>query len=79
MAKPKQKYLVEVYHGTWIHVHCDNPEITKHEIEQIEGVEWVDPLNKVLSVWVDPRYDAQEVAQEIRELLSSEVPEVFNE
>jgi hypothetical protein len=76
MAKPKQKYLVEVRDN--ISVWGD---ISAEELARIEGVEQVLPFASLSkkSVWVDPRYDIEEVAQEIRELLAQEVPDVFRD
>lgn len=79
MAKPKQTFLVEEYSNT-IAIWANNPVIDFIEIKRIEGVSTILMLDgNPIRVCVDPRYDQKEVAEEIRELLAAEVPDVFKE
>lgn len=80
MATIKQKTMVKTV-ATGCTVWTSFPEKAVFEIKEIEGVEQVFLINGTnpLSVYVDPRYDIQEVAQEIEVLLASEVPDVFKE
>lgn len=57
------------------------PEKVISEIREVEGVEQVFLINGVnpLFVYTDPRYDIQEISQEIEALLASEVPDVFKD
>lgn len=79
MAKRKKAVHVEVTMHSVIVVTCDDMKMATKEIGLVEGVGWVDFLDKInfIHVHVDPRYDAQEVAAEIELLLSAEVPDVF--
>ncbi len=79
MAKPKVKNLVEVITCKAIRVYCNNPSLVLEEIGRIEGVSSVLLFDKMISALIDPRYDVGEVAQEIRDLLEQDVPEVFRE
>lgn len=80
MAKPKQANLVKVLPKDTILVWTDDPRSMLFDIENIEGVNYVQfSLRNPIGVYVDPRYDTGEVAEEIRILLASEVPEIFRE
>ncbi len=80
MAKPKQDDLVRVLPNNSIHVYTNEPEREATRIVKIEGVINVSFGTKnPISVYVDPRYDKEEVAQEIEELLVDSVPDVFRE
>lgn len=79
MAKPKQAHLVEECE-TGITVWTNDPEGDFKEIKRIEGVS-----NAIMSgdnpicVYVDPRYSLADIAEEIRQLLKAEIPDVFRE
>ena len=80
MAKPKQAHSVIVLPKGGIHVWTDDPKRAAFEIENVEGV--AQALARsigLISVYLDPRYDTDEVAEEIRILLASEVPDIFRE
>ena len=80
MAKPKQANLVKVIPPHTVHVWTDDPRTRLFDIENIEGVnEVMLALHNPIYAFVDPRYDIDEVAEEIRTLLASEVPESFRE
>lgn len=81
MAKPKQDNVVKVYEEVNIvHVWTDNPERMAKEIGVTEGVTraFANSLD-FIEVYVNIRYDVEEVAEEIRTLLAAEVPKVFRE
>lgn len=81
MAKPKQKVLVEVTSRIIpepIAVWVDNPGEALQDILGIEGIlQGRAVIGGPIRVTVDPRYDTEEIAGEIRELLNAEVPDVF--
>ncbi len=81
MAKPKQDNVVRVYEEVNIvHVWTDDPERMAREIGVTEGVtKAFANANDFIEVYVNIRYDVEEVAEEIRILLASEVPDVFRE
>ena len=80
MAKPKRELIVKEIPDNTIHIYCDNPEKVMAEIREIEGVNIVFLTSTLpVNVKIDPRYDLGEIAEEIRELLSAEVPAVFRE
>lgn len=82
MAKPKVKILVECDDNSrHIKVYCDNPTEAVWELKNIEGIQQViySLSFPCISVWCDPRYDREEIAQEIRDLLTAEVPDAFRE
>lgn len=82
MAKPKVSVLVqEMPAPNCLSVYCDDLQGVVADINSIEGVASVTcfAFTKFLSVVCDPRYDRAEIAQEIRDLLTSEVPEVFRD
>lgn len=82
MAKPKQKILIEVFHrGGEMHIWSSDKEQDATTIKDIEGVDAVftrQTMN-LISVYVDPRYDINEIATEIEALLTAEVPPIFRE
>lgn len=49
------------------------------EIKRIEGINTARYDGNPVSVYVDPRYSQKEIADEIKELLKVEVPDVFKE
>ena len=80
MAKPKQDTLVKVSPSGAVTVWTNDPKSATFEIADIEGVSFVVGGRKnPISVYLDQRYDINEVAKEIEQLLSSEVPEAFLE
>jgi len=87
MAKPKISNLVEVLNATAtmgssvLHIWCDNPGQVIAEIARLEGIDntMLFSNGKMIRATIDPRYDAEEIAQEIRDLLAADVPEAFKE
>lgn len=80
MAKPKVDYIVKVSIAIpeMIQVWCGNLSQAAMEIGQIEGITSVSILfNERIEAMTDPRYDVNEIAQEIRDLLGAEVPQLF--
>ncbi|KKK63067.1 hypothetical protein LCGC14_2998050 [marine sediment metagenome] len=80
MAKPKHKFLVKENEFS-ITVWTDSLVSDLAEIKTIEGTDTVLMLNgkNPISVFLDPRYDLKEIAEEIRELLTARIPDVFRE
>ncbi len=76
MAKQKREILVcELL--ICINIWIDEPEKALEDINRIEGVSNAFfSVGNVIHVYVDPRYDKADVADEIRELLASDVPDV---
>jgi hypothetical protein len=70
--------IVKALENHNVHIYIDNPEDAVRDIVGIKGVIYALPGNPVW-VKVDPRYDVQEVADEIEALLTAEVPDVFDE
>lgn len=82
MAKPKTNLVIKVSElSGYIDVWCIDTQSVIGEISRIEGVVKVYIMvhDGHLSVSTSPLYDVNEIAQEIKELLSSEVPDVFKE
>jgi len=81
MAKPKKDVIVEVLHNKSIRVWCNNPGQVVTELKTIEGITSILYLSTFGSIHLstDPRYDISEIAQEIEELLTAEVPDVFKD
>ncbi len=81
MAKAKQEVLVESMSGDGLNIFIDDPEIHLKDIQSIQGVSQVSlsVFSKFICAVTDPRYNKSEVAQEIRKLLTAEVPQVFRE
>lgn len=78
MAKPKQSVIVKTRNGNGIDVWVDRPAKAIEAILKVEGVSLaLIPNGSNIFIWIDPRYDEEEIADEIRILLSSEVPSVF--
>ena len=78
MAKPKQEHLVEVTLSGTIHIWTNDPRGVHGEIAESEGVlSAVMVSGNPIFVYVDPRYSKNDIAEEIRTLLASEVPSVF--
>jgi 16S rRNA G966 N2-methylase RsmD len=68
-----------VYPGG-IQIWIDNAKQYLSEVSEVEGVDSISlPTRNPIFVYVDPRYDKNEVANEIKILLSSNVPSVFRE
>ncbi len=77
MAKPKQEVLVEVFAKSSLEVWASSVNVD--EISSIEGILEVHKRTNNAFVTCDPRYDIEEIAQEVRDLLLAEVPDVFKE
>ena len=81
MANRKQDVLVEVIDGgvgRTIHVWVDDLKRSVSEIESIEGVAHAAVRSiGFISVDVDPRYDVNEVAEEITKLFSPKATETY--
>jgi hypothetical protein len=81
MAKPKRKTLIKVLPPDNITVWTDEPA---KELKLLASIEGVDHINLIGSgnpiyIKIDPRYDLKEVAAEITDLLTAEVPDIFKE
>lgn len=77
MAKPKKKVIVEVlrFAGA-LHVWADN--LLVDDLISIEGISDVVVTSTLpWIVFIDIRYDIDEVAEELLELLDASVPDVF--
>ena len=71
MAKPKRDVLIETVLATRVlRVYCDRHEEQAAEVKSIEGVSGVTVWDHYLWVYVDPRYDLDEVAEEVKEVVS---------
>ncbi len=82
MAKPKMEVLVAVIANPaeQISVWIDNAKAHLSDIASIEGVKSLRLVDAAkVRITVDMRYDKSEVAQELRELLTAEVPSIFRE
>ena len=80
MAKPKQATLIRAYTSNRITVWTNEVSRVIEEISEVEGINLVVSGNgSAIFLYTDPRYDVDEIADEIRLLLSSEVPSVFRE
>ncbi len=86
MAKLKREVVIEASlastntSGGILRVWCNNSERYLAEIMEIEGIASAHlNTNDSLSVVTDPRYDQKEIADEIKSLLTSKVPDVFKE
>ena len=78
MAERKQEHLVKLTLSGTIHVWTTNPTDICGEIQEIEGVlSTMMITGNPIFANVDPRYRGSDVAEEIRVLLASEVPDVF--
>ena len=79
MAKPKVKIKVEIVNDTFITVWAKDAHRHIPDVESIEGVHFASSSGRLMIIYTDPRYDVNEVAREIEQLLSAEMPEVFRE
>lgn len=77
MAKPKQETIVQEFPGGCIHIWTSEPEKEIEAVKRIEGVTFAGLGNGQILVTTDPRYDQKEIAEEIRELLKSPIPDIF--
>lgn len=76
MAKPQKEYHVEVMlKSKVISIWCDKRHW--NDLTIIEGIEQAFSMNNRLDLYIDPRYSIDEIANEIEELLSAQVPDVF--
>ncbi len=80
MANRKQDFIVKVLSDVSIHVWVDKSASALDTIEGIEGIDAIESeaIGPVV-VHVDPRYDSQEIGEEIETLLSVEAPLMFRE
>ena len=76
MAKPKKSVLAKVMSGLIVRVWAN--DLILEDVLSVEGVVKV-IASCELPWWflIDDRYDPEEVATELEELLSSKVPGVF--
>lgn len=82
MAKPKTKVLVEIVLNQVepIRIWVSNAKAHLNDIASVEGVTHISLHgSSEVSVMIDKRYDKNEIAQELRELLTAEVPSIFRE
>lgn len=79
MAKPKYDVIIVKSPVTGVlRIYCSNHAQQASEIKSIEGVNLVSIYDDCLSTYVDPRYDLDEVAAEIENMLTPvEIPEAF--
>lgn len=81
MAKPKQEVMV-VEHPTsgLLVAYVDNAPKWVSDVMSIEGIRKVFVDGKTrLDIFIDPRYDLSELAEEVKSLLMAEVPVEFRE
>lgn len=80
MAKPKHKYLIKRFPHS-LEVWCDNPADYVKDISAIEGTRDILLIGSSILVGWDPRYDPDEITQEINSFMQSmiNVPDVFKE
>jgi hypothetical protein len=79
MAEKKVPVVAKRFLDFWIHVWCDG---TKADLESIEGVRRVtehEDRYHQFTVLVDPRYDMEEVREEIVARFSEPIRDVFKE
>lgn len=76
MAKPKRDLVIRDIAGV-PHVWCKNHESYAIKIQEIEGVQWVFADSAFLCVFVCPRYDIQDIIDEIEDIVLGKVPDVF--
>ncbi len=82
MAKPKMKVLVEVVRNQVepIRVWVSDAKTHLNDIASVEGITHISLYGESeVTIMIDKRYDKDEIAQELRELLTAEVPSVFRE
>jgi hypothetical protein len=74
MAKQARPFVIERVYG-WLEVYAD---INDDELAGIEGVQCIErSVSGCVSVFIDPRYDIDDVQHEIEELCKVTVPDVF--
>lgn len=78
MAKPKRDVVIRIVAGV-PHVWCDKHQDYASRIQEIEGVEWVGQDPGHLLVFLSPRYDSDDITNEIREIILGKVPDIFLE
>jgi len=82
MPNRKLEVVAEHVYDTWMSVWCD---ATAQELEEIEGIVSAKPSSPEhfgghkWMLYLDPRYDAQEILSEIVEKFSVPIPDVFKE
>jgi hypothetical protein len=82
MAQKKQDILVLIVSNQVepINIWLDKPTEVISDILSVEGVKTCSASSGgPLRVMVDPRYDIQEVAEEIETLLKADVPDIFKQ
>lgn len=84
MAKPKKLVKIECATSFSLNVYITNAPIFTEDVLDVEGVSGVfleHAQDNLLYLRVDPRYDIQEVSDEIEALLLSliKVPDVFKQ
>lgn len=80
MAKPNKKVLVQVVGDPVfpIKVWVDNPTSIIDDIQSIEGIDMLSVTSRnLIYVSIDLRYEVEDIAKEIEDLLMAEVPDVF--
>lgn len=74
MAKPNKKILVKILKGEIIHIEVWADSASAFDnIRSIEGVHQATEDGSQILVSVDPRYEVEDVAKEIEEMLTAEV------
>lgn len=78
MAKQKKEVVIKVIHGGSIQIWANN--LSVEDVMSIEGITNV-LSSKTLpwTAYADARYDAQEIAKELEELLEASIPDIFRE
>lgn len=78
MAKPKQRVLVKIHLPCYIHVWIDEPAKKLQEIMALQGIAHVNIIGNTspILITIDPRYNINEIASEIRDLLVTEGPNI---
>lgn len=79
MAKPKVQVLVKIRTSTIMDVYTNEIKKSVSDVLSIEGVLCADCIAGRISTIIDPRYDIQEIADEIKILLMSDVPDIFQD
>lgn len=78
MAKPKRAVVIRKLSVGVLWVYCEHHAEQAAEVGAIEGISAVTIWGDMLWVWVDPRYDLDEVAAEVEVMLTPvEIPEAF--
>lgn len=81
MAKPKVEVIVNIIRVDLIEVFCSDRDNVVVEIAGIEGIIHVSHLAGAgcIHILTDPRYDINELRDEIYQLLTASIPDVFRE